>query len=68
MANPTPKPRRILPMMSMGRLTAAAFKATPARKKREAACMVRFLPYFVQALEAKNLAIMTARYSDEVKS
>lgn len=68
MANPTPTPRRILPMISMAMFTAAAFRMTPTKKNIDAACIVSFRPCFVQIFEATKLATKAARYNDEVKS
>jgi len=48
-------------MISIARSRAAPLRMTPSKKKREAACIVRFLPNMVHDLEAKKLETSAAR-------
>ena len=63
-----PTPRRIRPMINIAIFLADALRTAPAKKLREPAKMLAFLPLFFVRLEAANVDRSAAKYRDEVKS
>lgn len=68
MPNPTPMPRRILPIISIQMFRAPELVPAPARKKEDATRIVGFRPNLVQTLDATKLANKAAKYSEDVNS
>lgn len=65
---PTPKPKRILPRMSIHLAREAALKMAPAMKNVDAMKIVGRRPSALQAFDAKKLATSAATYREDVKS